>query len=1065
MPIRINLKELFPSDSQEIYADKTNYNFNKLLELGIGERGLRGLLGGLGGLGPVGIDGPQGDRGATWFVDTGADPNLLTFPIDLVEGDMYMDSNTLSIWQYDGTAWVFVADISNIINNYLLASPSPFIRGFGIGSPTDNRYILFNNRDDVGDTTLGIQGNTSTNDILLLNNWDEDVLNLVLGDFPNPPEFGGVPPSIPTSDMYNSVLAISLDQRTNPSLGKYHIEFGSVYEEFALSKTEMSKVYENFKGKFTKIVNSIHPGIEYNTEMLFSLDLPDTILASNRVSNGVFKFLTPKFIPTGLNTSSQTFIGSRYGIDEIAGVTELTKIDGIAFSDGGTSMGTIGMSVGNSINQGNFPANGGYIEYNIADSYFMLEPLLSAKSIYLNYETWQDKGNLIQLGTGTPREKEIAVADKGAPNTSRYSKHMGIAVLGDDVYTVNGNEAVKTGAYLSDLDGNYGYMNRFSIENPNIPISGLEQVGAIQYSRFDGKTGNATSVATLACNSLLNYNQRPIGSGICDVDGAGEYIYVVNEQDRELTGRTTYFDQTYFQVLKRKSHNDIGFKKIAAFGWDGTAGVLDTDVLINAYRVKLHGNHAIVATCGLHGQTLGYKLNTTNYEGQLTAIDISDPENPAIIASKTADKQLVGAAPRNAIMDIDIVDDFIVALNWEQNCSATPGANTVQIDVKVFDARGLKDATKSIDYIGKSANTLLTTVPANDAANLSLIRRGAISANRKTIFAGYGYKIAAYDFVKSAKSGTHPDCYFDYAQANINTTTLKVGDEIVDLEQIGNSLYALVLTGGGTQTLVYKFDISEVHTGGSIRYISKKTLQYSATDRVGSRFKIIGKHIYVAVQNTIGSEDDVPALLAVDFDGFYTGCAHIESLRTEQFAVTKDVKIGGDTKLNGSANIGGNTQIDGSLAVGQDIIAPQFSSITATVPSTVLLVGAPSQLLNISAASGDSHGEIDTVADTFTAKFSGKYLITFNILSAMAAGAASLTDYATFTSSIKKNGLTSIYSNGDTYIQLGSVPMYKSINASAVIELSTGDYIEFWFSITTTHRFELAGEISIHRIV
>ena len=41
MPIRINLKELFPADSQEITVDKLNFNFNKLLELAIGEQGLR----------------------------------------------------------------------------------------------------------------------------------------------------------------------------------------------------------------------------------------------------------------------------------------------------------------------------------------------------------------------------------------------------------------------------------------------------------------------------------------------------------------------------------------------------------------------------------------------------------------------------------------------------------------------------------------------------------------------------------------------------------------------------------------------------------------------------------------------------------------------------------------------------------------------------------------------------------------------------------------------------------------------------------------------------------------
>ena len=38
MPIRINLKEIFPSDSQDITVDKLNFNYNKLLALGVGDQ-------------------------------------------------------------------------------------------------------------------------------------------------------------------------------------------------------------------------------------------------------------------------------------------------------------------------------------------------------------------------------------------------------------------------------------------------------------------------------------------------------------------------------------------------------------------------------------------------------------------------------------------------------------------------------------------------------------------------------------------------------------------------------------------------------------------------------------------------------------------------------------------------------------------------------------------------------------------------------------------------------------------------------------------------------------------
>ena len=45
MPIRINLKELFSADDQAITVDKINFNFNKLLDLGIGDQGKRGFSG------------------------------------------------------------------------------------------------------------------------------------------------------------------------------------------------------------------------------------------------------------------------------------------------------------------------------------------------------------------------------------------------------------------------------------------------------------------------------------------------------------------------------------------------------------------------------------------------------------------------------------------------------------------------------------------------------------------------------------------------------------------------------------------------------------------------------------------------------------------------------------------------------------------------------------------------------------------------------------------------------------------------------------------------------------
>ena len=71
MGVIINLKEIFAADGQEIFTDKINFNFNKLLELGIGEQGDQGIQGPAGAAGPAGIQGPDGERGNKWFVGVG----------------------------------------------------------------------------------------------------------------------------------------------------------------------------------------------------------------------------------------------------------------------------------------------------------------------------------------------------------------------------------------------------------------------------------------------------------------------------------------------------------------------------------------------------------------------------------------------------------------------------------------------------------------------------------------------------------------------------------------------------------------------------------------------------------------------------------------------------------------------------------------------------------------------------------------------------------------------------------------------------------------------------------
>jgi hypothetical protein len=368
MPIRINLKEIFPADSQEITVDKINFNFNKLLELGIGEEGPIGTSGQIGAIGPIGIQGDQGERGNYWYVDSG-DPNLLTFT-DLVNGDLYLDSVQLAIWQWDETSstWNFVADISSIINNYLSASPSPFRRGLGIGSAEDNRFIIFNRRDDGSDI---IPQSPAQNDILFLNNFDEDTIS----GFNFGPANPNIPPQISTDSLFNSLLAIYTNEAP---IGRFHLNLGALYDDSG--ELKLTNVFQNLKVRYSREATSITPGLGNYTLTSFNLDLPEFSQApSNRTSNGVFGFTTPKLYPAGpINESTRTFIGSSYGLDEIVGVSGGIKADGLLHIDETSQIyANLGLALNFTIPTiGTSPAN-----------YFMLDGSPTINNILLNKNT------------------------------------------------------------------------------------------------------------------------------------------------------------------------------------------------------------------------------------------------------------------------------------------------------------------------------------------------------------------------------------------------------------------------------------------------------------------------------------------------------------------------------------------------------------------------------------------------------------------------------------------------------------------------------------------------------
>lgn len=950
MPIRINLKELFSADDQAITVDKINFNFNKLLDLGIGDQGKRGFSGIEGAAGPSGIIGPEGIRGNAWFVDIGDPGAPSTFP-DLLAGDFYLDSQSFAVWQYNGTGWDFLFNLTSIIDNYLSASPSPFSRGLGIGSPNDDRFIVFNRRDDtLFDNT---RKSNSTNDILFLCNFDEDTLAATVNSF----DYGPVYPTasgtnIGTNDLYTSLLSIYMNHTsTQDTFGRYAIELGALYQDGTDPK--LTQINENFKMKFSRITPSVQVGSGHYNIAEFSLDVPSGEPSTSRSVNSAFRFVSSKFDGIALKEGVDVFIGSQYALDELVGTVNTVKADGLLFRNIRESFlnANIGLANDFVINLGDFPLETGYVTNAGTESYFLLDAGAGVAAILADRPVYQDGGNIIQLATTQPRKVDEELSDYGAPSTFRG--HVGIASHGNTIYTVSGKPNA------TEIDGaNYGYFNKFTIENPNNPISEFTTT----YSRFNGFIGS--SIPSISCTSTYSGDTQPLGPGAADIAIAGEYAYVVNSLNSDLTnGNSPNYERTYFQILKLNSFNNIGLTRVSRVGVGETAGSVfggtDPAELDGAYRIEIQGNHAIIARNALYvGATRTVLGNSAIYNGGIASIDISDSTAPYI--EDFANDYLIGTGyDQSAMLDMEIVNDTAICLSWRQTLDANC---SWEVRVSTFNV----GTPTSIGWQGRGASAIDSGTVSSAGAYSALSKRGAITANEKYIYAGYGDTVQILNLTRPVASGTSPNCIKTYPVLQTITLDFPGGEssyEILDIKQFGNSLYVLATTGSVRfNSYIFKLDISGGFSNTAISTIAATQIYRKfINDITASRFTIIGKHIYLATVNDANSESNATTLVAVDFDGIYSGGAHIESLRSDQLTVTKDANIGGSLNVRSDTNIGGNLKVDGSISFSGGIAVPGLVPIGTVVPFAGAAAPAGWFLCNGSSKSKSIYGDLYSV--------------------------------------------------------------------------------------------------------
>ena len=272
MPVQLNLKEVFTTDSQAVLADKLNFNFTKLIELGVGAVGPAGPAGLVGGVGPAGPIGPRGVKGSRIF--SGSDKSLNT---TAVADDIFITSGGAEAagrfyTRTSGNTWSQIFDV-----NTLLAVSSDYFLNkqlFTIGDADSNftastkkknygivRFLKNAGADlaNVNPDGINYGGSASTynNATLFLNNFDLDVYksNFVANSSVDA-LITDVSKAITT--IYSNFVSTSDD-----SASRYHIQLGSLYK-LPNGQHQMSASENNLRIKHALINNTTaSPSVAY----------------------------------------------------------------------------------------------------------------------------------------------------------------------------------------------------------------------------------------------------------------------------------------------------------------------------------------------------------------------------------------------------------------------------------------------------------------------------------------------------------------------------------------------------------------------------------------------------------------------------------------------------------------------------------------------------------------------------------------------------------------------------------------------------------------------------------
>lgn len=901
MPIRINLREIFSADSQTIAADKINFNFNKLLELGVGDVGPQGDTGAQGPAGPVGPDGDTGPAGLTWNVGS-VDPNTVTIaPVQ--DGDFYLNTTDSTIWQWDetGSTWNQIIDFTQIIDDYLATTTNTFIRGFG--SPEDNNLIIFPNRDELG---------TGIADILFLSNFDET--QITIDNLASP-----------YTDLdAGGILQIYADHTASYDLARPNFELGSLYS--SLGQTLISTRDNNLKVKHYNYDNGDDT---FTTVASFNVSKLETSALGVIDRHGAFEFISPNFVDSGTNSEMKYWFGSKDALANLSGLT--INASGFLIKSGSsTNYLEIGIADGLFQSNATYPYQSALSELlNVSSASrnyaYIKSQGTQSSGIFVDDSLYQDNGNIIQVGTGeTTTISSLSL--NAAQSSVDYWKYMGMAMYGDRLITIHGEPSPSAPTVSAASNDQYHIT---SILDPSNPIDFL----------------NTQYLWTLS----TELSTSPRLTGACDIDIAGDYAYIVSNQDGDTSASQIVFsvakiDEVSYgriSLLRALSTDSPNNGQITSANTTSTTNLgYDWSVLSGAYRVKVVGNYAYVIN--KYADTGVWSGNSSEGDAAgayLTAIDISNPYDPVIAnyAKSAGEKQVTGMSGsvysyggyRHLALDANM--SIAATLTWKStnigDISSTDefGDPIVlgtqnQILLNLYD---LSDARTDVSGIYAGSTEEFPIIPslnrfaqaAIESSSSSLTDYGSVAIFGNYVYCTWENTIYVYSIpTDEYPASTSPLSLTQVATYSVDNGTGGTKNAI-DSKISGRFVY--ILWFDGEYSSVTKHDLikfQNLETSASLEPIF--THEFSSSDNYPSRLIINGKYIYVCRSwGGVGTAQSV-YIETISTDGFVTPAAHIDSLQAGDVKVYKDINVGNSAKVGYSLNVGsGGIQTNGDVSL------------------------------------------------------------------------------------------------------------------------------------------------------